>query len=524
MALDPSIALGVKSFAPPPTSLMDYALNGQKIMSMQQQMLQSEQDIAQSKQQTANLAAATPGIAADAAGKVREQAYNTFLKDNADKFYDTDPVTKTKTFNQQKAADLIAQGGYLDKARAGLSADLINQSQDIQNDQGKIRTQSDQVALNEKISKAVDDATSHISLLGTALPADQVDAGTTEMIDQTDKLFPGMGVGDKIRARLMKQAPITDASGRQIPRTQYDPETKQQVPLLDAQGNPLPQTKTVANVDAMKSFKQAGIDAATQTNQEMARQQLKATLERYGQSPEAYQSGSSLSTMARDILTKQGIKVDPEASYRDLMQVYGDKLQDLATNGVMSKEMLMTVKEKLAAAQTDVYNINDAMKAASRYPQLMGTKLGKFLSAEYNKHIADSPGLSRLTSSIQLYNERFKNDPIDPANLTTAQIIEKLDAWKGMRLNDLRTNAGNFNPNLQTGGSAAATESGANAAEQPAPGGTPSQGAGVVSPQQKAPNTRSDGFIHMRSPDGKTERWVPPSSVKQAQENSWRIM
>ena len=497
MAIDASISLqGLGAQAPAPQSAMDTAGGWMKLAQVGQNIAQSKQAVEASKASQALTEAQTPGAAADSAMKVRQNEALQYAQNNKSEWNDVDPVTGATTPNLFKAAATLGKGGYLDEAKSMLGSHLSQQYQEIQNAQGNVQTESQKVALAQAQNKLQADTVGAAANVLSNIPeGPERDAQAGTMVQNFNKTMPG--TGDIVAQKLTKTVPVVGADGKPV----IDPATGQ------------PQTKTVANGQNIEGYKKATIDASTQFNNDQTQLLNKATLERYGQSPESYDPNSSLSSMARQALTKQGINVAPNANYRDLLQTYGpEKLASLGTNEVVSQEFRLDAKSKAAAAQTDISNINVALSSANNYsPTVMGTKVGTFIGSGWDNLVKQNPSLASLKTAVQTYNARMKDDPIDPATMSVGQIIAKLDTFKTMRQNDLVTNVNNMGPNINSG---TAPEG---AASPPAAGGTPS--AGPQAPQRTAPTMRQDGKV-LLSKAGK-QMWFPPANVSAAKADGW---
>lgn len=156
MALDPTISLGVKSFAPSPTMMQDYALNNMKMAQIGQGIQQSQQEIEASKQAQAtsaaseqNLIAQKPGLEAQSASSQAKlvgdqqdakaiQYGNTIAPKYTTETTNADG-TISKHFDNLAWANDMAQNGYIKQAGAaaknwadGVSAnaDAIKKLQD----------------------------------------------------------------------------------------------------------------------------------------------------------------------------------------------------------------------------------------------------------------------------------------------------------------------------------------------------------------------------------------------------------
>lgn len=503
MPLDPSISLGVKT--PQTNNYLAPIETGLKLAALSLQPELIQQQISASRTSEEATRAGIPGIQAESALKQRDLDYTKFLKDNAENFYDTNPETGQKTFNMNKTFDVLGKAGYLDKARQGMAEDLSNQATTIANASGQIKNQSDAVNFGNLVQKSKRDTLAYAANLLSNTPEDQREQALKDIVSGIDNIFPKqLNMSAEITNGLTKQEPVLGTDGK---------------PVIGEDGKPV--TRTVVNKDAVYGYKQASIDAATQQNYELQKRELNANLERYAQSPEAYNGNSTLSVLGRKILAKQGIDVPEGTPYRDLVQLYGDKLKDLATNDVVSTESRLGIKEKIAAAQIDINNISAAQAAAIAYGKpIMGTRIGSFTSDVWNRLVKESPQLERLRTAVQLYNSRFKDDPIDPGKLTVAQILEKLGEFKTYRQNDLAINAKNFGPNINTGSTA-----GAENVPSVAPGGgTPSTGAGIVPPQTQAapqPAPTPEAKKSSNVPAGKIRVKSPTGQIGLIPEGRW---
>jgi hypothetical protein len=485
MAIDASIPLGVKTDHNVGGGIMAGVEGGMKLASLAQQIEASKQSVEASKANQALVETQTPGAAADSEVKQRALRFNAWSQENAGKF--RKPDGSVDTLGAVEAAKLA---GFGNEAQSIAISDL-------QLEANRIKNATDEQTRAHAQSNFMVKGIAHTASQIDGLTEDEAGAMLAKSAALQDKLVPGMG--EQMTNVLTKVVPVLDAAGK---------------PVIGPDGQP--QVKRVVDQNAIKGAKTASMSALEQNDLALRKQQQAANLERYGQSPEAYSAASSLSTMARQALAKQGIDVAPTANYRDLYQLYGDKLSSLATNDVVSQEYRLGVKEKAAAAQTDISNINAIEQAARSYGEaLMGTRVGTIGSDVWNKWVKTNPQLSALSTGVQAYNMRFPDDKIDTSKLTVGEIIAKLGQWKITRQNDLVTNLSNMGPNINTG----TGENAPNVPQVAPPAGAPSAGAGVVPPVAKPAGT-----VLMKSPSNGKVYQVPASSVAEAKKNGYIIV
>lgn len=483
MAIDASIPLGVKT-GDASGGVMAGIESGMKLASLAQQIEASKQSVEASKASQALTEAQIPGAAADSEVKQRALRFNAWVQQNAAKFRKPDGSVDTLG-----AVEAAKDAGFANEGQTLATHDL-------QQEATRIKNATDEQTRAHAQSNFMVKGVAHTASLIDGLPEDQAGALLAKSAQFQNQMVPGSG--DLMTNMLTKTVPVLDAAGKQV---------------IGPDGQP--QVKKVIDPNAIKGAKTASMSALEQNDLALRKQEQAATLERYGQSPEAYSANSSLSTLARQALAKQGIDADPTLNYRDLYQLYGDKLSTLATNDVVSQEYRLGVKEKAAAAQTDISTINAIQQTARNYGnKLVGTKVGTIGSSLWNKYVAENPQLAALGTGIQTYNARYPDDKIDPSKLTVGEILAKLDQWKTVRQNDLVTNLGNMGPNINAG------TVGPNTPQVAPQAGTPSAGAGVVPPKPQAPA----GATLMVNPKTGKVYQVPPESVADAKKNGYKIV
>lgn len=124
MALDPSISLGVKSFAPAPGAFQDYAMNQMKMAQMaqgmqaqQQQIAASQQEVEASRAAQAQTEAGTPGVAAQSQSLQAKALQDQ--QDAAAMQYATSIAPKYTRHNQDGSTTFDSIGAGNDMASQG---------------------------------------------------------------------------------------------------------------------------------------------------------------------------------------------------------------------------------------------------------------------------------------------------------------------------------------------------------------------------------------------------------------------
>ena len=181
MAIDASIPLSGKSFAPPPTMFQDFATNSMKLAQMGQQIQESKQNVEHSKAAQALTEAQTPGVAADSAVKQRALAFNQWASTNKDKF--TDEAGNVDVSRFIKAA---ASNGFNNEAQTVAANDLQVAANKIKNTTDQ---QTQQVAAAEYTGKAV----AHTANLLEGADPKVAAALLRQYADFNDKMVPGSG-------------------------------------------------------------------------------------------------------------------------------------------------------------------------------------------------------------------------------------------------------------------------------------------------------------------------------------------
>lgn len=436
MALDPSISLGVKSYAPPPTSLSDYALNGMKMASMAQQ-------ISASKSEQANTEAALPSIQAKADTDQRQNDFVTkWLPANKDAFTDADGNVNMLKLTQKASAD-----GMGDAALSIGAHDIANAGAII----GNAKTQQE-----AQIAKAtyMNTTAGHMAniVADPALSDDEASALIKKAATYANSVVPGSG--DQAAQLLTKQVPQVDKDGNQI--------------FKATDQGPTPVINTTIDRTAAKEVARATQDLSTQFQNAQAKQRQDAALEISSQTPEGHATTGPQVNAIYQALRGAGIgpdKVPNGMSIFDMKQAYGSQYGDIIGKAVLNNQVQPSTREVYQAeafkAKKDIAIIDTALEQATKMPKdMLGTRPGAIVGGLFNKWATANPQFAGMVTAVQTHNALYPSDPIDPGSMSVAQILEKLGVDKSNRTKD-------FGINSEAAGMQTLPSNGAPAAGQP---------------------------------------------------------
>ena len=420
MALDPSIALGVKSFAPPPVSAMEYAMNGQKMMSMQQGMLQSQQEIEQSKQQTANLAASQPGL--EAQSQSLQAAAIKAKRDLAA----TDWLTKNKV-------DFTDENGNVDTARlvrkatsAGFGAEAAKEAKgDLDMASTRItnaKTQQEaNIAKTEYMQKMTNYAATLLSDPALVGHPDQIQTRLKTIADTAESQVPGAGhyIMGMVGTPVMK-------NGQVVP--QVDEQGK---PILDASGKVVPQM--TVQKDALAALRQATMTpkeqkeiAINQENADTARTNAATAITNATTSRMQTESAMATNFTDKDSKDPNSLFSRQEAQKAidggapgvvvgktSVFQIHNSP----TTKAIVEAQAISSqAKSEALKAAIDEKNAGDQMtnaaKAAEELNIPKGTSVQSWLNSNAAKY-GNDPRYRALQSQLNQYKAEHPNDNID---------------------------------------------------------------------------------------------------------------
>lgn len=377
MAIDPSISLNIRPVEPIDITKL------QQIRNLAAQEESIRQSIAASQAQEALSRAQLPGVQAESDIRVRAQRFNTDVLGNPQEFTKPDGTPDVSKF-----INFASSKGFLREAQSIAASDLQNQGTAIANARSE---QDRQVALTNFIKTGID----HTSLLLHSTPENQR--------------------GEALKSYAGFMNTIVPNSGNEVIKMfgEQDPKTGM----------------ITVNPARVSSIRTATINAATQESQGLDFAQRFYTKE--GQDPNSQQSRDF-----RDFVRVQtggNVKIPEGTSLFSALM--NPAYRDTATQYIQSQVMPAGTRAQAvgtAATITSIMqNYDSAISAISQVPaQLLPTRLGTIGSDAFKKYITQNPALAGLETAIQVHNNQFPNDLIDPMRQSLGEIKAKLQAGR----------------------------------------------------------------------------------------------
>jgi hypothetical protein len=377
MALDPTISL--RANVPQAPDLSKYA--GLAMLGLQQQ--QAQASIENTKANTANTLADNPRVVAAAqqaqfAAKKQQDIANIFkanTKVNAD---------GSQTVNTTAIPAQLAGAGYGDDA-----IQYFKQSTLAAHD-------------------AVDTADAAQSFKDHTFKSA---AATAAALDDYE---PGAGVAFLNKAVNVDNPAFSDMRGSigDDPRFHMVYTTPQQV----------------------KAMAQGTLTPADQVRQAMdiKNQQFQFASAAYNPDPKAPENdpNSTINTTAGRIAGDAGLPWPTGMTVFKAHQLpgYDQALGIEAASGIVPGATRISALGDAVSKGVVGKQLQNAVDAAATLPQDIATTPGALISGGWNKYLSANPKLAALTTAVQVHNNLNPNDPIDPAKLTPAQVVAKLNA------------------------------------------------------------------------------------------------
>lgn len=414
MAIDPTIALKIQPAQPLDLTKLQQLRN----LVMQEQA--TAQQIAASRAQEELTRAQLPGVVAESDVRVRAQKFNTDVLGNAAKFTNADGSP-----NITKFINFATEKGFLREAQSIAATDLTNQGQAIAN---ATNEQQRQIALTNFMNTGINNA----SLLLHATPDKERASAAQTYANFLNSQVKG--------------------SGDQ---------------LLNMFGTVDPQTGAYkVDNNRINAVRQSTINAATQESQGLEFAQRFYTAE--GRNPNSKQSKDF-----REFVRVQSggnVKIPEGTSLFDALMnpTYRETASQYVSSQIMPAGTRAQAVGTTAMLQSTIANYDSAIGAIDAVPkQLLPTRLGTIGSEAFKKFVEQNPALAGLETAIQVHNNQFPNDLIDPMRQSLDEVRSKLRAGRKQLEN-------------QAAGAAAITQTGA----FPTPTGTPPVGAPVRETQR----------------------------------------
>lgn len=377
MAIDPSIALNVR--APEPFDITKF----QQLRNLAMQEQATAQSIQASQAQEALARAQLPGVQAESDIRVRAQRFNTEVLGNPKEFTKPDGTPDVSKF-----INFASSKGFLREAQSIAATDLQNQGTAITNARSE---QDRQVALTNFIKTGID----HTSLLLHSTPENQR--------------------GEALKSYAGFMNTIVPNSGNEVIKMfgEQDPKTGM----------------ITVNPARVSSIRTATINAATQETQGLDFAQRFYTAE--GRSPTSKQSQDFRKFV--EVQSGGNVKIPEGTSLFDALMnpLYRDTANQYIQSQVMPAGTRAQAVGTMATAQSTMSSYDAAIAAIDQVrPQLLPTRLGTIGSDAFKKYITQNPELAGLETAIQVHNNQFPNDLIDPMRQSLGEIKSKLQAGR----------------------------------------------------------------------------------------------
>jgi hypothetical protein len=377
MAIDPNIALGVKPIAPLDITKLQQLRN----LAMQEQATQ--QSIAASQAQEALARAQLPGVQATSETQVRAAQFNRDVMGNSKEFTNPDGSP-----NITKFVNFASSRGFLKEAQGIAATDLDNLGKSI----GNARSEQDrQVALNNFLQTGQ----SYVSMLLHSTPENQRSGALKSYSDFMNNVMPG--------------------SGQQVAQ------------LFGEVDNKTGMVKV--NPERVRAVREATINAATQEQMTLDRAQKFYTAE--GRDPKSQQSVGF-----RNFINQQtggSVKIPENVSVFDALMnpVYRGSAEQYISAQITPSALRAQAVGGAVQTQATMANYDAAIKAIESVPaQLLPTRLGTIGSEAFKKFVSQNPSLAGLETAIQVHNNQFPSDVIDPMRQSLDEIRAKLQAGR----------------------------------------------------------------------------------------------
>lgn len=368
MPIDPSIALSVKPIGDL-TAGVTRGINNSATL-----------------QNTANQAAANPGIQADSDIKQRAAKFNAWQLANAKDFVKPDG---SQDIDKMVAA--ATRDGYYQEAQQLAGGDLTNKGKAAVN----ATTNQDRAIAADAFTRA---AINHAAVIMGATPPEERSNLLGHMTTWMNGQLPGSG--DQVNNIL----------------TKTDPKT----------GLPVVQD---SHIDAVKMGTKTPLEQSTLEINQADQAKNFASV---GFSPEGKDPNSAVSAAARAQIEKAtGSPVDPKLSLFQMNQIpgYAQYMQQAQTATIAPTSTRSAGVANAASGTAIAQQYQQAIEGLSGLNKdVLATKLGTVGGSLWEKYIAQNPQLAGLSTMIQVHNNQFPNDPIDPVRLTTAEMLAKLKA------------------------------------------------------------------------------------------------
>lgn len=387
MALRPEISLSYKQ--PEPMSLANWAQLANQITqqeAIRQQIAASQQQVAASQAQQRVTEAQLPGVQAEAEEKTRKVAFPKWFADNSKNF--VNPQTgKIDTIRLMSDA---SSKGFITEAQAIYGDILVNEGRNISN-------ATNEQARGVALSNYIDKGTQHASLILHNLPEKERMPALTKQVQLMNSTVPGSG------DQLLKIFTTTD------PKT---------------------------NLPVVDSNKVGSVRESTMGVSEAEKLRQEQTASYY--TPQGRDPNSDISKRLREHIRKMGGTVPDLSSFEIVNNpLYADYVKTFTSQSVVPVVARAEAAASALEIKSLVKSFEDTIKVArASGKDILGTVPGTIGSVAWQRFIAQNEKLSQLETQIQVYNNRFPNDPIKPEVQSIGQIIAKLEAGKQILVNE----------------------------------------------------------------------------------------
>lgn len=373
MAIDPSISLKIA-----PVPQIDLTRIQQLRNLMGQEALMGEQ-FKQAQLQQQLTEAQIPGIRAQSEVTQRIAAFNKFVSERGKEFLRPDD-----TIDIGRMIRISAEGGFLPEAQNIASKDLANTATQIQN----TRTEQDRAQAETEYNLKL---INHAAAFLHATPEEQRPKALANFAMMTNQLFPKSG--DYVQSQFLK----ADPTG-----------------------------KIVVDNDKVNAVRTAQISAQNQ-------EEMQFNFARNFYTREAQDKNSALNNNFRSTINQAAGReiIKPNDTIFNILNdpLRRDIAMDYMRNAQVPQAVRASALEQGSAIASTIENYRKAIGALDKFGKdFLPTKLGTIGSAKWNQFISQSPELAGLETAIQVHNNQFPNDPIDPSKITVAQILNKLRA------------------------------------------------------------------------------------------------